>query len=71
MLHANDCFIRDKDDDRTLTILVGCMSPCKALFATMCETKGPQDPYALHRLDDVLKDEGVSKIAYRSDQEPR
>ena len=62
MLHANDCFVRHKDDDRALTVLVGRMSPGKALFATMCDTTGPQDVYALNRLENVLKDEGVAKI---------
>ena len=70
MFHADDCFIRDTDDDRDLTILVGRMSPSKALFATICDTQGPQDLYALSRLKNFVNDERVSKIAYRSDQEP-
>ena len=70
MIHADDYLIRDKEDERALTVLVGRMSPSKALFATMCHTKDPQDLYALNRLENCLKDEGVSKVAYRSDQEP-
>ena len=46
------------------------MSPSKAMFAAACDVKGPEDAYALNRLENFLKDEGVSKIVYRSDQEP-
>ena len=56
MLHADDCFIKDRNDDRALTVLVGRMSASKALFATMCDTKGPQDLYALNRLENDLKE---------------
>ena len=47
MLHADYCFIRDKDDDKALTVLVGRMSLSKAFFATMCDMKGPQHLYAV------------------------
>ena len=40
------------------------------MFASFCDVKGPTDAYALDRLENFLKDEGVSKISYRSDQEP-
>ena len=70
MCHADDCFIRDNDDDRALTVLVGRMSPSRALLDTMCNTKGPQDMYALNRLENFLKDKEVSKTPDRSDQEP-
>ena len=70
MLHADYCFIRDKNKNRTRTVLVGCMSPSKALFTPMCDTKIPLDLFAISRLERFLKDEGVSKIAYRLDQEP-
>ena len=69
MFHADYCFIRDSEDEKVLTVLVGRMSPSKAFFATVCDSKGPLDLYVLNRLEAFLKDEGVSKIAYRSDQE--
>ena len=70
IFHADYCFIRDSEDEKVLTVLVGRMSPSKAFFATVCDSKGPLDLYVLNRLEAFLKDEGVSKIAYRSDQEP-
>ena len=36
----------------------------------VCGVKEPTDAYAFNRLENFLKDEGVSKISYRSDQEP-
>ena len=69
MCYAAFCSIREQDSDRALTVLVGRMSTSKALFATMCDTKCPRDLYAHNGLENFLKDEGVSKIAYRSDQE--
>ena len=39
------------------------------MFASFCDVKGPTDAYALARPENFLKDEGVSKISYRSDQE--
>ena len=46
------------------------MSPSKTRFASFCDVKGPADAYALDKLQNFSKDEGVSKISYRSDQEP-
>jgi len=70
MFHADYCFVRDKEDEKALTVCVGQMSPSKAMFAAMCSVKGPEDAFVLNRLEAFLKDEGVYKIAYRSDQEP-
>ena len=70
MFHADYCFVRDKEDEKALTVCVGQMSPSKAMFAAMCSVKGPEDVFVLNRLEAFLKDEGVYKIAYRSDQEP-
>jgi hypothetical protein len=39
------------------------------MFASFCDVKGPTDAYALDRLENFLKEEGVSEISYRSDQE--
>ena len=70
VFHADYCFPRDSHDESCITVLVGRMSPSKAMFASFCDVKGPTDAYALDRLENFLKDEGVSKISYRSDQEP-
>ena len=70
MFHADYCFVRNKEDEEALTVCVGQMSPSKAMFAAMCSVKGPEDVFVLNRLEAFLKDEGVYKIAYRSDQEP-
>ena len=67
--HADYCFVRDKDDPATVTVCVGTMSPSKSMLVALCDTKGPEDAYCLNRVENFLKDEGVSKISYRSDQE--
>ena len=70
IVHADYCLIKDKDDDQSTTACVGRMSPSKALFASVCDVKGPEDTCCVNRLEAFLKDEGLSKIASRSDQEP-
>ena len=49
---------------------MGRVKTSASMFATFCDMKGPGDAYALNRLEQFFKDEGFSKIAYRSDQEP-
>ena len=61
---------RDSHDESCITVVVGRMFPSKAMVASFCDAKGPTDAYALDRLENCLKDEGISKISYRSDQEP-
>ena len=71
MFHADYCFIRDKNKDRALTVLVGRRSPSKALFATMCDTKRSSGPVRPQPFAEFVQGrERMSKIAYRSDQEP-
>ena len=65
---SDDCFIR-KHSDEQLTVLVGKLYPSHAVFASGCEAKGPEDPVT-DRLAEFLKSSGVSKLVYKSDQEP-
>ena len=69
MFHADYCFPKDSLDDEVMTVCVGTMHPSMAFFASVCDVKGPGDAFCLDRLETFLKDEGVSKITYRSDQE--
>ena len=69
MFCADYCFPKDQADPSTITVCVGRMKPSMSVFASVCDTKGPEDQYCLSRLENFLKEEGVSKIAYRSDQE--
>ena len=65
---ADYCFVREDDDDETLSLLVGRVSPGQATVAIPCESKG-HDDYAVHRLRSFLKSEGISQLVYKSDQE--
>ena len=65
---ADYCFIRDDDDDDTLSLCVGRLLPGSATVAIPCESKG-HDEYAIHRLRMFLKSEGINKLVYKSDQE--
>ena len=67
--HGDYCFIKDGVDEQSLTVLVARITPSQSMFASPCVVKGPGDEYTLHRLEAYLKDEGVAKLAYRTDQE--
>ena len=62
------CFVKQHYEEQ-LTVLVGKLYPSYAVFASGCDAKGPDDPVT-HRLADFLKASGVSKMVYKSDQEP-
>ena len=65
---ADYCFVREDDDDDTLSLCVGRLHPGCATVAIPCESKG-HDEYAVHRLRAFLKSEGISRLVYKSDQE--
>ena len=51
------------------TILAGRLYPSNAVFATVCDAKGTEDEKAILRLSQFIKDSGVPKLVYKSDQE--
>ena len=65
---ADYCFVRDSRDDDLLTCFVGRLYPSRALIAIPCDVKGPDD-YAVGRLVSFLRDCGVKRLVYMSDQE--
>ena len=65
---ADYCFIRDIDDPENLTCMVGRMYPSKAIFATACDQKGADDE-AVSRLTSFLRETGIHKMIYKTDQE--
>lgn len=69
MVHADYCLLRDSHDDDNIAVCVGRMNPSKAMLAARCIAKGPGDAHAVGRRVEFLKDGGVHKITYRSDQE--
>ena len=70
VLRADCCFPRDSHDEKCPTVCEGRMSPSKAMCASAGDVNGPTDAYALDRLENVLKYEGVSNISCRSGHEP-
>ena len=65
---ADYCFVRDSRDDDLLTCFVGRLYPSRALIAIPCDVKGPDD-YAVSRLVSFLRDCGIKRLVYMSDQE--
>ena len=61
-------FVRKPDED-LVTILVGRLYPSRAIFATVCDIKGPEDA-SISRLTDFFKESGITKVVYKNDQEP-
>ena len=49
--------------------MVGKLYPSHAIFSSACDAKGPDDE-VINRLADFLKNSGVTKLVYKSDQEP-
>ena len=69
LLVADYCYIKDIHDNQLKTVLVARLYPARALMATICEKKGPEDEYAVTRLASFIKDSGYKRIVYKSDQE--
>ena len=65
---ADYCFIRDVDDPDNVPCLVGRLYPSKAIFASACDQKGADDP-VVTRLSHLIKESGLSKMVYKTDQE--
>ena len=62
------CFVR-KADESLVTILVGKLYPSRSVFASVCDTKGPDDSVT-DRLASFFREAGHSHIIYKNDQEP-
>ena len=60
--------MRDVDDSENLTCLVGKLYPSKAIFASACDQKGAEDD-VVRRLAAFVKECGISKLVYKTDQE--
>ena len=65
---ADYAFIRKPNED-VVTMLVGRLYPSRAVFASVCDVKGPTD-HTTNRLTEFLNESGISQLVYKSDQEP-
>ena len=65
---ADYCFSR-KPEETLLTGLVGKLYPSNAYFASICDSKGPDDS-VVDRLSDFFRNTGITKLVYKQDQEP-
>ena len=61
-------FLRDAQDEDLTPVLVGRLYPSRALFATVCDAKSHDDA-ATRRLANFLKESGIPRLVYKSDQE--
>ena len=57
------------EDESPLTAMVGRLYPSRAIFATACDAKGIDDPEAVGRLATFLKEAGIPRLVYKTDQE--
>ena len=69
MFCADYCSVKDSRDASMATVLAGRLYPSNAVFASVCDTKGTEDENATLRLTQFIKESGVPKLVYRSDQE--
>ena len=69
LLVADYCYVKDINDETMSTLLVARLYPARALMATVCEKKGPDDEHAVSRMAAFIRESGYKKIVYRSDQE--
>ena len=65
---ADYCFTR-KPEEELLTGLVGKLYPNHAIFASICDAKGPDDS-VVDRLAEFFRNTGIPKLVYKQDQEP-
>ena len=65
---ADYCFVRDNSDPDLETVFAGKLYPRRSVFATVCDSKGIDEP-AINRLSTFLKESGISKLVYKTDQE--
>ena len=65
---ADYCFVKDSAGEQMDTILAGRLYPSKAVLATVCSNKG-NDELAIARLTSFIKEAGIPKLVYKSDQE--
>ena len=62
------CFVRGAKDEDALTLYVGKLYPSRALVAIPVQNKG-FDEYGCNRLANFLRQSGVQRFVYMSDQE--
>ena len=68
LLCADSCFVRDVEDPECLSVLVGKLYPSHSLFASACDQKGAEDD-VVKRLATFIKECGIPKLVYKTDQE--
>ena len=62
------CYIRSSQDESSTTVFVGKVVPQNVTFAMAIDVKGAT-PGNVARLAKIIRDVGLTKFAYRSDQE--
>ena len=62
------CVVKGASDETLAAVLVARLYPSRALFACVCDKKGP-DEYATFKLGIFLKESGYQKCVYKTGQE--
>ena len=68
LLVGDYAFVRSSTDQDLLTLFIGRIYPTRELVIIPCEQKG-DDPYAVNRLANFIRNSGVRKLVYMADQE--
>ena len=63
------CFQRDSRDDDTVPCAVGKLYPSRVPFASVVDEKGAGDEIAVKLLANFFKENGITKLVCKSDQE--
>ena len=63
------CFLRDSRDEDLATCFVGKIYPSRNMFASIVDCKGSGDELAVKQLANFFRENGVTKMVYKTDQE--
>ena len=69
LAQADECHLRDVEDESPLTAMVGKLFPSRAIFATARDAKGIDDPEAVGRVATILNEAGIPRLVCKTDQQ--
>ena len=68
LLVLDDCFMKHAEEGDLQTVLVGKLYPARKTFACVTDSKG-MDEYAVSRMSEFIRQSGLTRFVYKSDQE--
>ena len=67
LLVLDYCFVRNEQEQDSVTVLVGKLYPYRRTFACVVDTKGGTDGYAVDRLAEFIRTSGITRFVYKTD----